>query len=766
MSTVALLCAGSAMATISDWSTVTNLAYGKTVTVGSISMADDGLWQYYSYITDGNTGTGFRSNPSYVQTINDFFYIDLESSTTVTDIKIWWNCHPVTYTIYVTDNEPTYTSYDSDGTANTSADLTNGGYRVIDSDWLTANASYATTCGSSSSSYLYDAYQEEISVSATGRYIVFYSSLDLTNPAITYGNWVWEVMAAYDESSTGGSGDDDDDDDTVTIASLVVGNCAAYKGVSTGFAVVAYDASGNTVDLSTVTGLTVTTDNTAATVTATDVAGTYSIVGSEYGIYTITATYATDSTSVSATGTFNVNFDWETNTNVALDKTAYASNEASSDYAAGLAIDGNTGTRWAPGQTWCEDVWIYIDLGATYTMTAYTALWDCYPYTSEIYYATESGGTDNWILIDSIDSTGYTWTVTSSYEDAHDFSTAVTGRYFKLLCHYSSASQWGYGASMYELRIAGTLDESEAGKINTLKMTDASAYKGATTTVTLTAYTTEGDEVDISKVTDLTVTADTSAVTIEATSTAGVYNVTSSVYGIYTLTATGTGTSETITATSTFTVGFDWTDKVNVAYTGNNSSATATASAYVEGYEPAMAIDGNTGTRWAAGYIGYETEIWMYVDLGALYDVTDVLAIWESVPTYYQYYYATTTDTDGEPVWSELTDKLYPFSWTAGLYEDPQELSTSVQAQYIKIYFGPIQSSNWGWSASIYELEVAGTASTTGISSVGDDSRELVSEKFYTTSGAQVTEPADGRAIYIVVKTYSDGTTEAVKEVR
>ena len=54
-----------------------------------------------------------------------------------------------------------------------------------------------------------------------------------------------------------------------------------------------------------------------------------------------------------------------------------------------------------------------------------------------------------------------------------------------------------------------------------------------------------------------------------------------------------------------------------------------------------------------------------------------------------------------------------------------------------------------------------------GIDGIGEDGRTVIAEKFYTASGAQVTEPAgDSKAIYIVVKTYDDGTTEAVKEIR
>ena len=54
-----------------------------------------------------------------------------------------------------------------------------------------------------------------------------------------------------------------------------------------------------------------------------------------------------------------------------------------------------------------------------------------------------------------------------------------------------------------------------------------------------------------------------------------------------------------------------------------------------------------------------------------------------------------------------------------------------------------------------------------GINDVMENTLEVVEERFYNLAGAQVAEPEDdARAIYIVVKTYSDGTTETVKEVR
>lgn len=49
----------------------------------------------------------------------------------------------------------------------------------------------------------------------------------------------------------------------------------------------------------------------------------------------------------------------------------------------------------------------------------------------------------------------------------------------------------------------------------------------------------------------------------------------------------------------------------------------------------------------------------------------------------------------------------------------------------------------------------------------GDKPREVVSEQLYTVGGQPVTEPAaGGKAVYIVTRTYGDGTIETAKEVR
>ena len=68
-----------------------------------------------------------------------------------------------------------------------------------------------------------------------------------------------------------------------------------------------------------------------------------------------------------------------------------------------------------------------------------------------------------------------------------------------------------------------------------------------------------------------------------------------------------------------------------------------------------------------------------------------------------------------------------------------------------------------------YTLTVVGTNSkdTTGITDLATDDRSVVSERYYNLSGVQVAEPVDGlRNIYIVVRSYDDGTTDAVKVIR
>ena len=65
------------------------------------------------------------------------------------------------------------------------------------------------------------------------------------------------------------------------------------------------------------------------------------------------------------------------------------------------------------------------------------------------------------------------------------------------------------------------------------------------------------------------------------------------------------------------------------------------------------------------------------------------------------------------------------------------------------------------------DTEIYCCVEVVGIEDTGRDNRTLVGERFYTPTGLQVADPTgNARAIYIIVKTYDDGTTETVKEAR
>ena len=94
------------------------------------------------------------------------------------------------------------------------------------------------------------------------------------------------------------------------------------------------------------------------------------------------------------------------------------------------------------------------------------------------------------------------------------------------------------------------------------------------------------------------------------------------------------------------------------------------------------------------------------------------------------------------------------------------DLVSSITASYIAIslIIGTDDDGN-----STYTMVVTQTddSSYTGISALAADGRTVVSESYYNLAGQQVVEPADdSKALYIVVRGYDDGTTEAVKEVR
>lgn len=88
------------------------------------------------------------------------------------------------------------------------------------------------------------------------------------------------------------------------------------------------------------------------------------------------------------------------------------------------------------------------------------------------------------------------------------------------------------------------------------------------------------------------------------------------------------------------------------------------------------------------------------------------------------------------------------------------DYATANDTQYVNLFI--YKCYNGMGVYRIYPTTLTGVEGT-----FAEADAELVSEKFYTIGGTQVAEPTQGgKSLYIVVKTYSDGSTKAVKEIR
>ncbi|GLY95818.1 discoidin domain-containing protein [Actinoplanes sp. NBRC 103695] len=136
-------------------------------------------------------------------------------------------------------------------------------------------------------------------------------------------------------------------------------------------------------------------------------------------------------------------------TNVALNKPATASSAEGAGYAAGLAVDGNTGTRWS--SAFSDPQWIQVDLGSTVSLCQVDLQWEG-AYGKNFQIQTSTNGTSWTDVYSTTTGTGGTQSLT----------VAGSGRYLRV---YGTARGTGYGYSLWELRAftgdGGTTDPVE-----------------------------------------------------------------------------------------------------------------------------------------------------------------------------------------------------------------------------------------------------------------------------------------------------------------
>ena len=219
----------------------------------------------------------------------------------------------------------------------------------------------------------------------------------------------------------------------------------------------------------------------------------------------------------------------------------------------------------------------------------------------------------------------------------------------------------------------------------------------------------------VSVPTGVSATATNTQVTLSWSPAAGAtrYNVKSSTTqgGPYTSIASPTTTSYTNTGLvigTTYYYVVSATDGINVS--SNSIEVSATTGSHVNlalnqpvtvssfqassPYCPgSYAVDGNLTTRWASAWSDPQ---WIYVDLGATYNITEVKLTWEAA-------YATSFQIQ---VSSNAVNWTTNYSTTTG-HGGIQDLTgLSGTGRYVRMY-GTVRVTTYGYS--LYEFEVYGT---------------------------------------------------------
>ncbi|MER7610659.1 discoidin domain-containing protein [Nonomuraea wenchangensis] len=130
--------------------------------------------------------------------------------------------------------------------------------------------------------------------------------------------------------------------------------------------------------------------------------------------------------------------------NAAQGKPATASSTEGAAYAAGAAVDGDSGTRWSSAAS--DPQWIQVDLGSSRNICKVTLIWEAAYGTA--YKIQSSPDASAWTDLKSV-------TGGDGGTDALDVSG--TGRYVRML---GTQRGTGYGYSLWELQI-NTGDQSE-----------------------------------------------------------------------------------------------------------------------------------------------------------------------------------------------------------------------------------------------------------------------------------------------------------------
>jgi hypothetical protein len=119
---------------------------------------------------------------------------------------------------------------------------------------------------------------------------------------------------------------------------------------------------------------------------------------------------------------------------------ATASSLENSTFPASNAVDGNTGTRWSSG--FSDPQWIYVDLGATHSISKVVLNWEA-AYATAFQIQTSTDAT-NWTTI---------YSTTTGTGGVQTLNVSGSGRYVRM---YGTKRATPYGYSLWEFQVFGT----------------------------------------------------------------------------------------------------------------------------------------------------------------------------------------------------------------------------------------------------------------------------------------------------------------------
>ncbi len=378
--------------------------------------------------------------------------------------------------------------------------------------------------------------------------------------------------------------------------------------------------------------------------------------------------------------------------NLALGKTAVASTSYSG-LPASNATDGNVNSRWS--SQFSDSQWIYVDLGAVYTVNRVVLRWETA--YGRGYKIQVSSDASTW-------SDVYTTTAGDGGVDDLTLAAPASGRYVRML---GTQRATAYGYSLYELEVysgsGGVAEITALG--NGASITDGDATPSA------------GDGTDFGSVAQGG-PAISRTFTVRNDGTAALTLGTVTVPTGFTLTE-GLSSSLAPGESDMFTVRLDTTTagtkagdlsfatndsdenpfNFRIAGTVNAPVAnlalgkTAAASTSYSGLPASNVTDGNLSSRWSSQF---SDSHWIYVDLGAVFTINQVILRWEAA---YGRGYKIQISNDAS-TWSDV------YSTTTGDGGvDEITLSAPASGRYVRL-LGTQRGTAYGYS--LWEFEVYG----------------------------------------------------------